>query len=618
MIIGTAGHIDHGKSALVEALTGQRMDPLADERRRGITLDLHFAPFALPDGRRAGVVDVPGHEDLVRTMVAGAAGLDLVLLVIAADDGIMPQTREHLAVVEQLRVPAGIPVITKADLVEPEWLSMIEAEVAEWLAESPVKFSPPVATSVRTATGLDLLRAEIATQAGRSARRGAADDLARVPIDRAFSLPGAGTVVTGTAWSGSFSVGDAIRVLPLGAEGRIRSLERHGAEVGESLPGDRVAAALAGIDRDQVSRGQTLVRRDEPWEATRALDVLLELLPGVAHPLTHQSRVRVHIGTLEALARVHLRAPVPPGGTGPARLVLEQPVVARGGDRFVLRSYSPVNVTGGGRVLDPLPPAGKALWPAGLESESPAERLRALAARRPRGVPEAQMAVLLGLSPTESKPVIAELKLVLAGSVLVAPELVAEAGSRAMGAVQEWQRAHQADPGMPAETLRQSLGRLGPAAEAAVDRLLRSGALVAESGRIHEPGFQPSAAGGDAMLARLVAAVEAGGLAPPTVGELEAALGLGALGDALRLAARNGKVIPVERDRYVGRVAMAGFVDTLRTLGRNGPITPGAIRDVTGLSRKFVIPLLEWADSSGLSVRKGDGRIPGPKLAEWV
>jgi len=618
VIIGTAGHIDHGKSALVEALTGQRMDPLADEQRRGITLDLHFAPYRLAGDDIAGFVDVPGHEDLVRTMVAGAAGLDLVLLIIAADEGIMPQTREHLAVVEQLRVPLGIPVITKADLVEPEWLAMIESEVADWLARSPVAFSRPIATSVRTASGLDTLRAEIAAQAGRAPPRPAADDLARLPIDRAFSLAGAGTVVTGTAWSGSFQIGDAVRLLPQGAEGRVRSLERHGTPLGTSLPGDRLAAGIAGVDRDQAARGQVLVRRDDPWQATGALDVLLDLLPGAAHPLAHQDRVRIHIGTLEALARVHLRAAIPPGGSALVRLVLEQPVIARGGDRFVLRSYSPVSVIGGGRVLDPLPPAGKALWPEGIDSEEPAARLRALIARRPRGTPEAQLPLLLGLPPQAARSVAAALKLIRVGAVMVAPELVAGAGRAALAAVHGWHQAHPSDPGMHAETLRQGLARVGPAAEAAIERLLKAGSLIAAGGVIHEPDFRPSAAGGDAMLERLVAAVEAGGLAPPTVSEMESALGLRALGDALRLAARSGRIVAVERDRYFSRTALTQFVAVLRTIGTAGDITPGAVREATGLSRKFVIPLLEWADSCGLTVRRGQGRASGPKLAAWV
>ncbi len=618
MIIGTAGHIDHGKSALVEALTGQRMDPLADEQRRGITLDLHFAPFRMPGGEVAGLVDVPGHEDLVRTMVAGAAGLDLVLLIVAADEGIMPQTREHLAVVEQLRVPLGIPVITKVDLVEPDWLQMLEAELAEWLTASPVAFSPPIATSARTGFGLDALRAEIAARTALAPPRRAMDDLARMPVDRAFSLPGAGTVVTGTAWSGSFRIGDAVRLLPGDIEGRVRSLERHGTALTTSLPGDRLAAGIAGIDRDQAERGQALVRLDDPWQATSAIDVALDLLPGVPHALSHQDRVRVHLGTVEALARARLRTPIPPGGSALVRLVLEEPIVARGGDRFVLRSYSPVSVIGGGWVLDPLPPGGRAVWPEGIDSREPSARLRALVARRPRGTQEALLPVLLGVPPAEAGAAVSSLKLVRVGGVLVSSDLVAEASRAALAAVRGWHQAHPSDPGMPSETLRQGLGRHGPAAVAAVDRLLKAKTLITSGGLIHEPEFRPTAAGGDAMLDRLVAAIEGAGLTPPTVAELEASLGLRAVSDALRLAARGGRIVAVERDRYFSKTVLIRFVTVIRTLGAAGEISPGAVRNETGLSRKFVIPLLEWADAEGLTVRRGDGRVAGPKLAGWV
>ncbi len=614
MIIGTAGHIDHGKSALVEALTGQRMDPLEEERRRGITLDLHFASFALPDGRLAGVIDVPGHEDLIRTMVAGAAGLDLLLLVVAADEGIMPQTREHLAVVEQLRVPIGIPVITKADLVEPEWLAMVEAEVAQWLARSPVRFTPPVATSARSGAGIEALRLAIHRLALTVHPGGAPDDLARLPIDRAFSLPGAGTVVTGTAWSGSFALDDAVRLLPAGLEGRIRSLERHGARLARSTPRDRIAVGLAGVDRERAERGQVLVHRDAPWEVTRVLDVSLELLPAAPRPLVHQSRVRIHLGTLEVLARVQLRSPLTPGSTGQVRLVLEEPTVARGGDRLVVRSYSPVSVIGGGRVVDPSPPAGKAAWPEELASESAPDRLRALVARRPRGTRMDQLPLLLGIPPALVASLVSGLGLVTMGDVVVAAGLVAEAGHAAVGMVVDWQRAHPTDPGIPSETLRQGLARRGPAAEAALARLLKAGTLVAEGATIREASFRPSASGGEAMLDRLVAAVEAAGLSPPTVAELEADLRLRAVADALRLASRHGRVTAIERDRYAGREALRRFSAILAEVGAAGPITPGAIREATGLSRKFVIPLLEWADGCGLTIRRGDARVPGPKL----
>src|SRR3954471_13021155 len=247
MIIGTAGHIDHGKSTLVTALTGRPMDRLAEERRRGITIDLNFAPLDLGAGRVAGIVDVPGHEDFVRTMVAGASGIDIALLVIAADEGIMPQTTEHLAVLEHLGVPVGIPVVTKADLVDPEWLELVLLEVAERLAASSVAFAPPIAVSARIGEGVADLRERIGAQQAAVRPSG---DLFRLPVDRAFSVAGVGTVVTGTSWSGRLEVGDAVVLLPDGDEGRVRSVEMFGQASEHSEPGARTAVGIAGVARD--------------------------------------------------------------------------------------------------------------------------------------------------------------------------------------------------------------------------------------------------------------------------------------------------------------------------------------------------------------------------------
>ena len=258
MIIGTAGHVDHGKSALVEALTGKRMDRLVEERRRGITIELNFAPLDLGEGQLASVIDVPGHEDLVRTMVAGASGIDCVLLVIAADEGIMPQTEEHLLVAEMLHVPHGIAVLTKTDAVEAEWLELVREEVAQRIAASPIAFGEPHATSARTGAGVEELRSRLRVLAGAVSAR-VTEDLFRLPVDRAFSVAGVGTVVTGTSWSGSIATGDEVLALPSGARGRVRSLESHGQQLDRALPGTRVAVGLQGVTREQVQRGEQLV-----------------------------------------------------------------------------------------------------------------------------------------------------------------------------------------------------------------------------------------------------------------------------------------------------------------------------------------------------------------------
>ena len=608
MIIGTAGHIDHGKSALIAALTGSAMDRLADERRRGITIDLNFAPLALPGGATAGVVDVPGHEDFVRTMVAGASGIDLALLVVAADEGIMPQTREHLAILEHLGVAAGIPVVTKADLVEPDWLDLVVEEVAGWLGRSPVAFEPPLAVSVRSGQGLDQLRERLARRAAALRPRAGAD-LFRLPVDRAFSLAGVGTVVTGTAWSGRIAVGDAVSLLPAGRQARVRSIESYGSTLEQSEPGARTAVGLAGVQRDDVRRGDWLVASDAPWLATLALDVELFLQDTAPRPLLVRSRVRLHLGTAEVMARVNPRAPIEPGAHGLARLVLEAPVVARGGDRLVLRSYSPVTTIGGGRVLDPEPPRRRSAWPATLAMSDPAERFRAMLERRPLGVSSAQLPVLLGLPPGSALATArAEPAARLVGELWVRDAVLAELGSRALGALKAYHRAHPADRGVPLETLRHGLRAPAALVECALADLGEGGRVRLAGGVATLSGFVPRVEGGDAEIDRVVRILEEAELSPPSLAELERQTGRRDVGAILRLAAASGRVEAVERERWYARPALDRFTAVLAELGRDSLIAPAAVRDRLGISRKFMIPLLEWADAKGITERVGDAR----------
>lgn len=608
MIIGTAGHIDHGKSALLAALTGRAMDRLAEERRRGITIDLGFAPLDLGDGTLAGAVDVPGHEDLVRTMVAGASGFDVALLVIAADEGIMPQTEEHLAVLEQLGVRAGLPVVTKADLVDPEWLELVLADVAGRLARSSVAFDPPVAVSAVTGTGLEALRARLRAHAERALPRLDADAF-RLPVDRAFSIAGVGTVVTGTAWSGSVALGDTVRLLPGEHEGRVRSLEIHGQPVERSAAGARVAVGIAGVGRAQAGRGRVVVTPDVPWAATGVLDAEVTLLPSAPRPLAARARVRFHLGTAEVMARVLPRESLRPGAVGLARLRLEAPVVARGGDRFVLRSFSPVTTIGGGRVLDPLPPARGAAWPDELRSADAAVRLHALIGRRRFGTDCRAAPILSGLpaaaveTACRGRP---ELRAI--GTHLVSAGVVLEAGERALVSLKEFHRRQPAEQGMPLETLRRAIGGPEWLSQAAIEAGIGARRLWVEGGTVRLTGFEPRVAGGEPEIDRLVQLLRAAGLTPPNIGELERETGRKDVATTLRLAAARGLVEAVERDRYYAVEVLRGFADVLEEIGRTGPIHPPAVRERVGVSRKFLIPLLEWADSRGITVRSGDAR----------
>ena len=431
MIVGTAGHIDHGKSSLVTALTGRPVDRLAEERRREITIELNFAPLELSGGLVVGMVDVPGHEDFVRTMVAGASGIDLALLVVAADEGIMPQTEEHLAILEHLEVPAGIPVITKADLVDTEWLQLVILEVSERLAASRMEWEAPIVVSARTGSGIEVLRQRLAARASQVRPRPSSDGF-RMPVDRVFSLSGIGTVATGTVWSGRLAVGDPVVVLPSGLTGRVRSLESYGRAVDRTEPGARTAVGIAGIERSAMGRGDVLVTHELPWQAASALDVEIALQPDAARPLTSRTRVRLHLGTAEVMARVLPRSPIEPGGKGMARLSLEKEMVARTGDRFVLRSYSPVTTIGGGRVLDPYPPRRRSVWPVGLASGDPSERFRAIISRRRDGISTAELPLLLGLPPAAATEVArAEPSARMLDVLWVLRSVVEEVGARA-------------------------------------------------------------------------------------------------------------------------------------------------------------------------------------------
>ncbi len=617
MIFGMAGHVDHGKSALVTALTGRPMDRLAEERRRGITIDLNFASLEIAPGVVAGIIDVPGHEDFIRTMVAGASGIDAAILVVAADEGIMPQTREHLLVLEQLRVPVGVAVLTKADAVDPDWLELVKAEVAEWLAASLVPFGEPLVTSVKTGQGVEALRARL-NELALTGRVRNANDLFRLPVDRVFTVAGTGTVVTGTAMSGSVAVGDSVVLQPSGREARVRTIESFGQSLDHSLPGARTAVALSGLERDDIARGDVLVLASGQWEASTRIDAEVMLVTD-AVALTDRSRVRVHHGTAEVMARVRLDNPLQPGQTTVARLTLESPLLARGNDRLVLRSYSPMTVIGGGRIVDPSPGSRRHL-PAGLGSSDPAARLEALVERRRNGVDLRLLPVLLGLPPSDCEALArSSPTLMPAGELLVRRSEVDRLGEQLMREVGGYHEREPHEAGLSLETLRHSLRVPDAIADVALNQAEQGGRLRLRGGVVSVPAFQavPRASPDDQR--RLVSTVEEAGLTVPLLSEVAERLGLALSGPRLEQAAVDGNLIRVEPGRYLARVALEGFAEVVREVGALGEITPGLLRDRTGLSRKFLIPLLEWSDRCGVTYRVGDARrlrVPRPGVRQ--
>ncbi|MBU7006647.1 selenocysteine-specific translation elongation factor [Phosphitispora fastidiosa] len=358
-IIGTAGHVDHGKTRLIKALTGQETDRLKEEKERGISIELGFAPFQLPSGTLAGVVDVPGHERFIKNMLAGVGGMDLVILVVAADEGIMPQTREHLDIIDLLQVQKGIIVITKTDLVDEEWLDLVQEEIIELVKETVLEDAPVVPVSSVTGAGIGEL-IELIDRTAENLRERPAAGYFRMPVDRVFSKTGFGTVVTGTLLSGRLRLGDVVEILPDMEEARVRTLQVHGTKVEEALAGQRVAVNLAGTERETITRG-SVIAAPGMLNPSHRLDVQLKLISGIKKSLANRARVRVHIGTSEILARVILleKDELEPGESGFIQLECEEAIVAARDDLLVIRSYSPMTTIGGGKVIDSAPPKRK-------------------------------------------------------------------------------------------------------------------------------------------------------------------------------------------------------------------------------------------------------------------
>lgn len=613
VVIGTAGHVDHGKTALVKAVTGIDTDRWEEERRRGITIDLGFANLELADGIVASIVDVPGHEDFVRNMVAGATGVDVALLVVAADEGIMPQTTEHLDILEFLGIRTGVVAITKSDLVEHDWLELVRGDVTERLSSSRITWDAVLPVSAETGDGLEDLVSSLARAAVAAPGRDA-DDLFRLPVDRVFSVAGAGTVVTGTTWSGTVRPGDEVWVLPRSDRARVRSVEVHGKVRDTAQPGRRTALALSGLDRRAVERGSVVVNSSD-WRATNAIDAEVTLLRESPR-LTQRSRVRLHLGTAEVMARVTpAEQQINPGSTGVARLRVESPVVARWGDRGVLRRYSPVTTIGGFTVIDPWPPARPrrpAVDPERRDAK-PDRRLAALVtAAGTRGIKRNSISVRLGIKPSEVKEVLADSESVgvcAVGDLLLPEEVLHRARKAALLALEEFHESNPVQVGKPLEVLRRLIGG-GPAADQVLSELRKSGKITVESGAARLATHLPVLKGKDAEAAeRLIEALAAAGPKGVTADELARKLpGC----DARAIAeyyVRRGTAARVGSDRYYERETLQSLIRTaLDAIGRLGQATPTELRERLGLSRKYLIPFLEWLDSEGLTVRVGDAR----------
>jgi len=637
LILGTAGHIDHGKTALVRALTGVDTDRLPDEKRRGITIDLGFARLTLPDGLEFGVVDVPGHEAFVRNMVAGAAGVDVALLVVAADEGVMPQTREHLAILELLGVRRLVVALTKAELVEEAWLALVREEVSGVLEGTAHAAAPLAAVSARTGQGLDQLRAHLAA-AGAAVRRRDDRDLFRLPVDRAFTVRGTGTVVTGTVWSGTVAADAALQLQPQGRAVRARGAQVHGQERREVTAGERAALALAGVDREAVRRGDTLVAPDAGWRRSSILTVRLAVLADASAPLRQRQRVRLHLGTAEVLARVRLLegTAIQPGQAAWAQLRLETPVLARGRDRFVLRHYSPVITLGGGVVAEVDAPKRRRLpadvsdhLSALLDGQAEAAVRALVELTGPAGVPVAELAVRTGLPPGAVAGALAAdaaTDAVTAGVARVGERLVpaaalADAAERILAAVHGWHAARPLHPGVPVETLRpMAPDDAAPGlVDAAIGALVLGEKLHQVGPHVRRPEFVPApTAAQREALDGLRKVYGAAALAPPGTAELAGEPGARPdLEDLLAYLEGAGELVQLRPGLLVDARALQDAVARLRgALPLDEPLAAANFKAPLGLTRKHLIPLLEYMDRIGVTRREGDRRRLLPTAPE--
>lgn len=633
IIIGTAGHIDHGKSSVVQALTGKDPDRLPEEKRRGITIDLGFADLDLGDVR-VGFVDVPGHERFVKNMLAGVHGIDAVALVIAADEGVMPQTREHFDICRLLDVKQGLVVITKTDLVEEELLSLVRAEAEELVAGSFLEGTPTAFVSARTGHGLDELR-EVLRQIAREVPARSSDFVTRLPIDRSFTMKGFGAVVTGTLVSGQIAEGDELELLPAGRRVRARGVQVHGTSVGRAQSGQRTAVNLAGVDVADIERGMVLAEFGR-LRATQIIDVQLGVLRSASRTIRTRSRVRVHIGSTEALARVRVlnnRGEIPPGETGFAQLRLESAVVALHDERFIVRSYSPAETIAGGLVLDPF-----AAKHRGKEMARTHERLRALTdshratklaafveASGDQGLRLQDIGARTGWNDDVLSQVAKEAQqeatIVEADGVFIGKGNF-ERLSRV--AVEEVKLHHERQPlsrGLARETLRErSFAHAAPEVfRAVIARLEKDGLLVTEKDLVHASAHSLELSDADAQLRDKIAETYAkAGLEAPSLDQVLKDAGVSAAQRAharkvLQLLIDNGSLVRVQAEMFVHIDALNYLKGLLREYAsehsRDKLIDVATFKEMAGVSRKYAIPLLEYLDSERITRRAGDKRV---------
>ena len=614
-VVGTAGHVDHGKSTLITAITGTDPDRLREERERGMTIDLGFAWTTTPAGTEIGFVDVPGHQDFIRNMLAGVGSIDAVLLVIAADEGVRPQTREHLAILGLLGIERGVIALTKRDLVDEPWAELASAEVRAALAGTPLAEAPLVEVSAAKRTGLAEVVTALEDVLGAAPRRRDAGR-PRLPIDRAFTMTGFGTVVTGTLIDGELRVGDDVEIAPAGARARIRGLQTHRHALDVAVPGSRVAVNLTGVDKDALARGMVL-GRPATLSSTAALAVRLTVLEGASAPLAHDEVVKVHLGTAEVMARVSVLEgnEISPGGSAWVHLRLGAAVTAAVGDRLVVRRPSPSETIGGGQVADLAPPRARrrAETVAALERRAAPTALSRLVASLdvPRTAVEA--GERSGLDSAERDAAVAE-ALASGAVVALADALIGRTGFEAIAThvLRVCAQGHRRAPlraGVPREEVRAAVGLPAKRFAALAARLVADGRLTERGAALALPDHRPElSAAQEAIWAKARAALARDPSHPPAPAQLETAFGLDR--ELVAALGERGDLVRIGTEAVFLPETVAKFADAVvAELAGARTITVARARDLGGSSRRHVLPLLQVLDDHGLTRRQGDERI---------
>ncbi len=629
LILGTAGHIDHGKSSFVRALTGVDPDRLKEEKERGITIELGFASLDLPDGTRIGIVDVPGHEKFVKNMVAGASGIDMVAMVIAADEGVMPQTREHMDICTLLGVRHGLVLLTKIDMVDAEMLELAKEDIADFTRGTFLEGAPLLPVSSVTGEGIAEFPEVVAAVAARIPER-KPTDLLRLPIDRVFSMKGFGTVVTGTLVAGDVRVGDTVEIYPLGIRSKVRGLQSHNNVVDRAEAGMRTAINLQGLEKNKITKGM-VVGKPGALIPSYMIDLYFHYLEGSGRPLKNRALVRVHVGTCEVLGNLVLldREQLAPGEDAVVQLRLKEPVVCVKDDRVVVRSYSPVRTIGGGTVINPVPAKHKRnnrelVLAMERLAGCPAEDVVAFHCGQAgyAGVAFSALRVMTNLAAGELKRALARLLsdrtvvIVDREKGLYVHKKIFDRIAEQIEAILE--RFHEQNPlrkGMSRQEIKSRIaGKAGDKLfERVLDNLVKTGVIAREGDTVRLAGHKVALGSGQSETReKLLSLFEQSGLAPPYARDLPQLLQTedkNGLRDVFNLLVQEGDLLRVGEDLYFHAKAIERLErDLVEFLRKEGRISMQQFKEMTGATRKYAVPLMEYFDTKKVTIRVGDVR----------